>query len=46
MKEKDNLKQTKKDMTKIIQIAELQIRGGIEGNLKIMFLISPQKHML
>ena len=25
-------------------IAELQIRGGIEDNLKIIFLISQQKH--
>ena len=26
--------------------AELQIRGGIEDNSKIIFLISQQKHML
>ena len=26
--------------------AELQIRGGIEDNSKIFFLISPRKHML
>ena len=27
-------------------LPELQIRGGIEDNSKIIFLISQQKHML
>ena len=27
-------------------MSELQIRGGIEDNLKIIFLISQRKHML
>ena len=28
------------------KVSELQIRGGIEDNLKIIFFISQQKHML
>ena len=27
-------------------VSELQIRGGIEDNSKIIYLISQQKHML
>ena len=30
----------------IVLRAELQIRGGIKDNSKIIFLISQQKHML
>ena len=35
-----------KVVKRVHYIAELQIRGDIEGNSKIIFLIFQQKHML
>ena len=38
--------QSLRKKVRILGIAELQIRGGIEGNSVIIFLIPKQNHML